>query len=58
MILSPEFILSCLVAIGSGVGTYAAIRADLARLTERATQALASADKAHERIDALHARRP
>jgi hypothetical protein len=48
---TPEFILQSMLAIASGVGAYAAIRADLATLHERATAAAASADKAHQRID-------
>jgi len=35
----------------AAAGIYAAIRADLATAKERATQALARADDAHERID-------
>ena len=40
------------MALGA-VSVYAAIRADLARLNERATSAKNSADKAHDRIDFL-----
>ena len=40
------------MALGA-VSVYAAIRADLARLNERATAAKNSADKAHDRIDSL-----
>lgn len=40
-------------AIAGAASVYAAIRADLARLHERASQALASAEKAHSRIDSL-----
>jgi hypothetical protein len=40
------------MALGAA-SVYAAIRADLARLHERATSAKDSADKAHDRIDSL-----
>lgn len=40
------------MALGA-VSVYAAIRADLARLHERASMAKESADKAHDRIDSL-----
>lgn len=36
-----------------GVGVYAGIRADLARLNEIATSARESADKAHDRINSI-----
>lgn len=41
------------MAAAVGIGTYAAIRADLARLNEIATQARETADKAHTRIDGM-----
>jgi len=53
MTMTPEFILQIIIAVGSGLAVYAGIRADLARLHERATNAQSSADKAHERIDHL-----
>ncbi len=46
MTIEPGMLVQILLAIASGAGVYAAIRADLARLHER-TQA------AHERIDWL-----
>lgn len=49
----PGFLLQVLIALGSGLGAYAAIRADLARLNERATSALDAAKSAHERIDRI-----
>lgn len=49
----PEWVFQVLTAGAGAAGMYAAIRSDLARLHERATQALASADKAHSRIDQL-----
>lgn len=41
-----EWVFQLLTAGAGAAGMYAAIRSDLARLHERATQALASADKA------------
>lgn len=35
MTFTAEFLLQIIVALGSGAGVYAAIRADLARLHER-----------------------
>lgn len=51
MTFSPDFWLSLGMAVCAGFGTYAAIRADLATLHERATNAQNSATRAHERID-------
>lgn len=53
MTFTPELLLELLVAIGAGLGSYAAIRADLARLHERATSAHDLASEAHKRIDRL-----
>lgn len=53
MTVDASFMLQIVVALGSGVGAYAAIRADLARLHERAEHAKHSADQAHVRIDAI-----
>ena len=36
MTMTPEFILQIIIAVGSGLAVYAGIRADLARLHERA----------------------
>ena len=44
------FLVAQIITAG---GVYAAIRADLARLHERATAAKESADQAHHRIDSL-----
>lgn len=52
-----ETILQLVAVVGVGVGAYAAIRADLAALHVKADQAAKSADKAHERIDAIVDRR-
>ena len=57
MTFTAEFLLSLLASLGAGVGAYAAIRADLARIHERATNAADSATRAHERIDELQGRR-
>lgn len=46
-------IQAALPVLGAGVAVYAAIKSDLAAMHERATIALASADKAHDRIDNL-----
>lgn len=56
MNFTAEFLLQLLIALGSGVGAYAAIRADLARLHERANRAIEAADLAHARIDRLQER--
>jgi hypothetical protein len=57
MNLSAEFLLQIVIALGSGFGAYAAIRADLATLHERATEAMTTARRAHERIDTLNEKR-
>lgn len=44
--MTPDFLLSVLIAFATGAGVYAAIRADLARVYEK-TRA------AHQRIDLL-----
>ncbi len=55
--MSPDFILQLVaevVVLGAACGTtYAAIRADLARLHEKASHAEKSANDAHRRIDGL-----
>lgn len=58
MNFTQEFVLQLLLALGSGFGAYAAIRADLARLHERAdraiekaVEALEASTRAHKRID-------
>lgn len=53
----PDWVFQVLTAGAGAAGMYAAIRSDLARLHERASQALASADKAHTRIDNLTIRK-
>ena len=50
----PDWMFQLLTAGAGAAGVYAAIRADLARLHERATQAMQAAERAHERIDHLH----
>lgn len=51
--MTSEFILQIIVSLCAGAGAYAAIRADLARLHERATIAHDAAKSAHKRIDNL-----
>lgn len=46
-------LVAIVAQIGTGIGVYAGIRADLARLHERVSTAVSSADKAHSRIDNL-----
>lgn len=53
MKFTAEFMLSVVLALGSGVGAYTAIRADLATLHERSSNALQQAQKANDRIDAI-----
>lgn len=53
MVFTPEFLLSVVVALASGFGAYAAIRADLATLHERVAAALKEAERAQSRIDKL-----
>lgn len=55
--LTLEFFLSAVLALASGFGAYAAIRADLATLHERVAQALKEADRAQQRIDQLPKRK-
>lgn len=51
--MSPEILVQLLGAVGVGVGVYAAIRADLARLGLLAQHAHESARDAHRRIDRI-----
>lgn len=57
MNFTPEFYLSIILALGSGVGAYfamyTAIRADLATLHERTQNTKELADLAHARIDRM-----
>jgi hypothetical protein len=49
--MMPDWLYQ-LIAAGAGAGgLYAAIRADLATLHERSTNALDTAKRAHDRID-------
>jgi hypothetical protein len=48
-----QLLTNALPVLGAGVAVYAAIKADLAATHERSKIALASADKAHDRIDEL-----
>lgn len=49
----PDWVFQLITAAGGAASVYAAIRADLARLHEKAENAARSADKAHGRIDAI-----
>lgn len=51
--IGGDLMLQGFMSLCAGAGAYAAIRADLARLHERATQAQQAAEKAHERIDGI-----
>ena len=53
MSLTPEFWLQLIVAVAAAVGTYSAIRADLATLHERTKTTKEVADMAHHRIDEI-----
>lgn len=53
----PEWLFQIITAGGMAAGVYAAIRADLATLHERATQAMNAATRAHERIDHMQGHR-
>lgn len=48
-----QLLVQALPVLGAGVAVYAAIKADLAATHERSKIALASADKAHDRIDEI-----
>lgn len=47
----PDWVLQLLGMAGTGATIYAAIRADIATLHERSSNALDTARRAHERID-------
>ena len=49
----PDWLQALIPQAAGAAAIYAGIRADLARIHERATHALESADKAHSRIDSL-----
>jgi hypothetical protein len=51
MTFGIDFLLQLITAAGAGVTVYAAIRADLARLTERSINQHEAINKAHARID-------
>lgn len=46
-----QLVISALVAIGAGIGVYAAIKSDLTRAILTAENARESAGNAHRRID-------
>lgn len=49
----PEWLFQVLTAVAGAASVYAAIRADLARLHEKAENANRSATRANERIDMM-----
>lgn len=49
----PDWLFQLLTAGAGAASVYAAIRADLARLHEKAEQATRAAEKAHTRIDTI-----
>lgn len=51
--MTAEFVLQMVLGAGVGVGVYAAIRADLARIGTLAGIAHEAAKSAHQRIDNL-----
>ena len=51
MTFTAEFLLQVMIALASGGGVYAAIRADLATLHEKTANAQSAASQAHRRID-------
>lgn len=51
--MSADFLLQVGVAAASCLAVYVGIRADLARLNERANRAIETADRAHKRIDSM-----
>lgn len=51
MTVPLEVAVELLLAIATGFGVYAAIRADLARLHERSDQAIKHAELANNRLD-------
>lgn len=52
--MSPEFLLQLVSIVAVGVGVYGGIRADLARIHEKAEYAGREAERANRRIDDLH----
>lgn len=58
MTFTAEFVLQIIIALGSAVSVYAAIRADLATLHERTKNSASSVARAHERIDELQTKKP
>lgn len=53
----PEWVLPSMGYLGALAVGYAAIRADLARLHEKAERAMCEAERAHDRIDLFFNRR-
>ncbi|MBN9357545.1 MAG: hypothetical protein J0I15_13915 [Herbaspirillum huttiense] len=57
MEVTPELIGQALIALSTGTGVYAGIRADIKALREKADRAQKTADTAHKRIDTILYRR-
>jgi hypothetical protein len=53
MTISMGEAIAILAALGSGVGSYIAVKVDLARVQEKANGAAISAHEAHKRIDGI-----
>jgi len=53
----PDWLYQLMTAGAGAAAVYAAIRADLATLHERATQAMTAATRANERIDNMQSKR-
>lgn len=53
----PEWFFQLISAGAGAAAVYAAIRADLATLHERATNAMEAATRAHDRIDHMSTKR-
>ena len=49
----PDWVFQLLTAASGAASVYAAIRADLALLHEKANQAATAANNAHKRIDTI-----
>ena len=57
MEVTPELIGQALIAMCTGTGVYAGIRADIKALRDKADRAQKTADTAHKRIDTFLYRR-
>lgn len=50
MSITPDFIIQVLLALGSGIGVYAGVKSDLARLHERTETHTRQIDALFERV--------